>query len=64
MSDPSTPRHTHPHQAGTQPRSPRWAWLQVGALGWSARWRVALVSPLLLLLWLAVWWASQEVAPW
>ncbi len=33
-------------------------------LGWPAWQRVLAVLPLLLLMWLAVWWASAEVAPW
>jgi hypothetical protein len=32
-------------------------------LGWSALARVALTVPVLLLLWLAVWWAQLEAVP-
>ena len=35
-----------------------------GVLGWPAWQRVLAVLPLLLLMWLAVCWASTEVAPW
>jgi hypothetical protein len=33
-------------------------------LGWPAWQRVLALLPLLLLMWLAVWWASAEVTPW
>jgi hypothetical protein len=33
-------------------------------LGWPAWQRVLAVLPLLLLMWLAVWWAAAEVTPW
>jgi hypothetical protein len=34
-----------------------------GVLAWSAWLRVIVVTPLLALLWLGVWWASLEGAP-
>jgi hypothetical protein len=32
-------------------------------LGWSAWMRITAALPLLVLLWLAVWWASMELVP-
>ncbi|MDD2924278.1 hypothetical protein [Rhodoferax sp.] len=51
--------HAHPHHpvpVGSPPIS--------GVLGWPAWQRVLVVLPLLVLLWLAVGWASAEVQPW
>ena len=33
-------------------------------LSWPAWWRMLVVLPVVALLWLAVWWASLEAAPW
>jgi hypothetical protein len=33
-------------------------------LSWPAWWRMAAVLPAVAVLWLAVWWASLEAAPW
>jgi len=38
--------------------------LACSVLGWPAWQRVLAVLPVLLLLWLAVAWASREVQPW
>jgi hypothetical protein len=38
-------------------------YLRSSVLSWSAAARVAVVVPLLALLWVAVWWASLEAAP-
>ncbi|WP_158081234.1 hypothetical protein [Rhodoferax fermentans] len=38
--------------------------LRSSVLGWPAWQRLLLVLPVLLLLWLAVLWASAEVQPW
>jgi len=60
------PAHAHhplgsdaPGQAVSPPRL-----LTNSVLGWSAWQRVLAVLPVVLLLWLAVWWAGAEVKPW
>jgi hypothetical protein len=35
-----------------------------GVLAWPAWLRVLVVLPLLLALWLAVWWANAQALPW
>jgi len=63
----SNPAHAHhplgsdaPGQAASRPR----LLLTNSVLGWSAWQRVLAVLPVVLLLWLAVWWAGAEVKPW
>ncbi|MBK1685744.1 hypothetical protein CKO18_19525 [Rhodoferax fermentans] len=54
--------HTHPATQGhLSTSSPD---LRSSVLGWPAWQRLLLVLPVLLLLWLAVLWASAEVQPW
>jgi len=48
-----------PHNTSHSTRS-----LACSVLGWPAWQRVLAVLPVLLLLWLAVAWASREVQPW
>ena len=52
----------------TNPTSASPAWLSrppvTSVLGWPAWLRVLAVLPVIVLLWLAVAWASAEVAPW
>ncbi|MDR3370764.1 hypothetical protein [Rhodoferax sp.] len=52
----------HPHAHGAH--SPVAMSPINSVLGWPAWQRVLAVLPLLLLMWLAVWWTSAEVAPW
>lgn len=57
--------HEHVDHARTHHLSTTTALSPVtSVLGWPAWQRVLAVLPLLLLMWLAVWWASAEVAPW
>jgi hypothetical protein len=60
--------HTHPHPEHNNPAQGHVSGPTLGlsgsVLGWSARKRVLAVLPVLLLLWLAVAWASREVQPW
>jgi len=71
----STPAHPHVHshtgpggavaEHADQHLPPALAVPLAGSiLGWPAWLRVVAVLPVLLLLWLAVGWASAEVAPW
>lgn len=53
-----SPAHSHAPERSprvTQPRS---------VLAWPAWLRVVAVLPLVLGLWLAVWWANAGVSPW
>ena len=52
--------HAHAHH----PSTPAALSPVTSVLGWPAWQRVLAVLPLLLLMWLAVWWASAEVTPW
>lgn len=70
-SIPPTPGQNHDHAAGhthTHPTqvhvSGATQGLSGSVLGWPAWQRVLAVLPVLLLLWLAVLWASAEVQPW
>ena len=56
---------SHTHTAHTTAR-PAQLTIQpmLSVLGWPAWLRVLAVLPVLLLLWLAVAWASAEVVPW
>ena len=65
--------HSHTHQAqrtlspaDSVPASPALLGTPpiTSALGWPAWLRVLAVLPVIVLLWLAVGWASSEVAPW
>jgi len=58
--------HTHPshHNPEQERLSASTPGLRGSVLGWPAWQRVLLVLPVLLLLWLAVVWASAEVQPW
>jgi len=69
----TTPEAQHPthalghasvvaHGHGTTPDRPTTRNRTV--LAWPAWLRVAAVSPLLVLLWLAVWWANEGVSLW
>ena len=63
MSHP-THDHAHPHTPAPHPSArPK---QRRSVLAWPAWLRVLAVSPLLLALWLGVWWASAGagVAPW
>lgn len=58
--------HTHPAPASADAVHPALPWVahRPSVLAWPAWLRVLSVLPVLLLLWLAVAWASVEVAPW
>jgi len=66
-----TPGHDHDHAGHTHTHPPAQNHVNAPApglisnvLGWPAWQRVLAVLPVLLLLWLAVAWASAEVQPW
>ncbi|MBE0474270.1 hypothetical protein [Rhodoferax sp.] len=48
----------HPHHPVAKPTQP------FSVLAWPAWRRVLMVVPIVLLLWLAVWWANMGVSPW
>ena len=56
--------HTHTRPATQGHLSASTPGLRSSVLGWPAWQRLLLVLPVLLLLWLAVLWASGEVQPW
>ena len=56
--------HAHSHPATQGHLSASNPGLRGSVLGWPAWQRLLLVLPVLLLLWLAVLWASAEVQPW
>jgi hypothetical protein len=60
--------HTHTHAANYNPAQGQVSGsargLTSSVLGWPGWQRVLAVLPVLLLLWLAVAWASAEVQPW
>ena len=47
-----------------KPAPPAHPTLATSVLGWSARRRVLVVLPAVVVLWLAVAWAQLEAAPW
>jgi hypothetical protein len=65
--------HGHPHGEGEHRHADELSRVQHQArpltlkrsvLVWSAWQRVVVVLPIVVVLWLAVWWASAEVKPW